>query len=72
MGRDCQGLAGSADPVDRKLSTSIIEYVSQSQSVRSMHLERTQRGQQPLPSTGMQRDAGAMQPRASASPAISR
>lgn len=36
-----KALAGSADPADRKLNASIIDYVSQPPSMRSMQLERT-------------------------------
>jgi len=69
-----KALAASTDPADRDLSASIIEYVSQTPSVRSMQRERAQRGQQPLPGMSMDvmRDASTAQPRSRVSPEIGR
>lgn len=58
-----KALAASTDFTDRELSASIIAYVAQTPSVRSMQRERAQRGQQLLPGMDVMRDTRTVQPR---------
>ena len=67
-----KALASSTDLTDRELSATIIAYVSQTPSVRSMQRERAQRGQQPLPGMDVMRDTRTVQPRSRMGPEIGR
>ena len=67
-----KALAGSMDPTDRKLSASIVEYVSHPPSVRAMQFGRTQRGQQPLPGMNSKHEASVVQVRARVGPEVDR
>ena len=58
-----KALATSTDLTDRELSASIIAYVAQTPSVRSMRRERAQRGQQLLPGMDVMRDTRTVHPR---------